>query len=259
MGMGGGIRWAEDGKSFTFPKDGKTWKFDLAAKKAAEAPAAHRPGPEGHDGPRPAVPERGRQFAEAVSPDKKWKAFYSDRNLWLSDGDGKNEIAVTTEGNEKDRIKYGTASWVYGEELAQTTAMWWSPDCTKIAFYRFDESKVPDYILQMDQTKLYTKADIEAYPKAGQPNPIAEIFVYDIAAKTTVKVDVRDGKPFDNGVVGHYVYRCPGRPTARSCCSPGPTGARTSWSSRRPTRRPASAGSSCARNGPRAGSRTARP
>ena len=49
--------------------------------------------------------------------------------------------------------------------------MWWSPDSTKLAYYRFDESKVPDYILQMDQTKQYTKADIEAYPKAGEPNP----------------------------------------------------------------------------------------
>ena len=83
----------------------------------------------------------------------------------------------------KDRIKYGSASWVYGEELGQNTAMWWSPDSTKLAFYRFDESKVPDYILQMDQTKLYTKADIEAYPKAGQPNPIADIFIYDVATK----------------------------------------------------------------------------
>ncbi|MCX6559150.1 MAG: DPP IV N-terminal domain-containing protein [Candidatus Aminicenantes bacterium] len=204
MGMGG-IRWAEDGKSFTFPKDGKTWKFDLATKKAAEAPAPTGQAPD--RAMMRAGVERGRQMAEALSPDKKWKALYKDRNLWMADGEGKNEIPVTTEGNEKARIKYATASWVYGEELAQTTAMWWSPDSTKIAFYRFDESKVPDYILQMDQVKLYSKADIEAYPKAGQPNPIAEIYIYDVAAKTTVKIDARDGKPFDDGVVGHYIYR----------------------------------------------------
>ncbi len=90
--------------------------------------------------------------------------------------------------------------------------MWWSPDSSKIAFYRFDESKVPDYILQMDQVKLYTKADIEAYPKAGQPNPVAELYVYDVNAKTTTKVDVRDGKPFEDAVVGHYVYRVPWAP-----------------------------------------------
>jgi len=49
--------------------------------------------------------------------------------------------------------------------------------------------------------------DIEAYPKAGAPNPIADLFIYDIETKKTVQVDVRDGKPFDNSVVGHYAYR----------------------------------------------------
>jgi dipeptidyl-peptidase-4 len=30
--------------------------------------------------------------------------------------------------------------------------------------------------------------------------------VYDLAGKKTTRIDVRDGKPFDNSVVGHYVY-----------------------------------------------------
>jgi len=205
-GLGGGIRWAEDGKSFTFPKDGKTWTYDLAAKKATEF-TGQAPQPGGIMGRPAGGPERGRQFTEAVSPDKKWKALSKDRNLWLADGEGKNAVALTTEGNEKTRVKYASASWVYGEELNQVTAMWWSPDSSKIAYYRFDESKVPDYVLQMDQTKLYSKPDIEAYPKAGQPNPVAELYVYDVNAKTTTKVDVRDGKPFEDAVVGHYVYR----------------------------------------------------
>jgi dipeptidyl-peptidase 4 len=207
------VRWADDGKSFTYNRDGKTWKFDLAAKKAAETGAAPAQ-PEGF-GRRGGGPERGRQFAEAVSPDKKLKAFYRDRNVWLSDADGKNEFAVTTEGDVKARIKLGSASWVYGEELAQSFAMWWSPDGKKLAYYRFDESKVPDYFLQMDQTKLYSKEDIEAYPKAGQPNPIADLFIYDLASKATVKLDVRDGKPFDNAVVGHYVYHVNWSPDGR--------------------------------------------
>ena len=199
------VKWADDGKSFTYNRDGKTWKYDVAAKKAAETGAAPAQ-PEGMMGRRAGGPERGRQFAEALSPDKKLKAFYRERNVWLSDADGKNEIAITTEGNEKGRIKLGSASWVYGEELNQNTAMWWSPDGKKLAYYRFDESKVPDYFLQMDQTKLYTKPDIEAYPKSGQPNPIADLFVYDIASKATVRIDVREGKPFENSVIGHYVY-----------------------------------------------------
>ena len=61
--------------------------------------------------------------------------------------------------------------------------MWWSPDGSKLAFYRFDESKVPDYYLQLDQTKLYSTMDIEAYPKAGDANPVVDLYVYDVATK----------------------------------------------------------------------------
>ena len=81
----------------------------------------------------------------------------------------------------------GTASWVYGEELNQTTAIWWSPDGKKLAYYRFDEKLVPDYYLQLKQTQLYSEVDTEAYPKAGQPNPIVDLFVYDVASKRSTQ------------------------------------------------------------------------
>jgi len=197
--------WKDGGKAFEYAWEGKLYRVETSRGRRTEIGDVPETAPE-DPFRRRGGPERGRQFSEILSPDKKIKAFYRDRNLWLSDPDGKNEFAVTTDGEAKTRIKSGTASWVYGEELDQVTAMWWSPDSTKIAYYRFDESKVPDYFLQMDQTKLYSTADIEAYPKAGQPNPEAEIFVYDIASKTTVRLNVRDGKPFTNDVVGHYVY-----------------------------------------------------
>ena len=161
-------------------------------------------------GPAPGARGRARPAGgngtARFSPDKKLKAFHRDRNLWLSDADGKNAFAVTEDGTAKTRVKSGTASWVYGEELDQATAIWWSPDSRKIAFYRFDESRVPDYFLQMDQTKLYSTPDIEAYPKAGEPNPVVDVLIYDVASRKTVRVDVRDGKAFDDDVVGHYVY-----------------------------------------------------
>jgi dipeptidyl-peptidase-4 len=159
--------------------------------------------------------ERGRQAVSADAPDGKLKAFYRDRNLWVSDAAGANESPITTDGNDKDRIKYGTASWVYGEELAQTSAIWWSPDSRKVAYYRFDEKQVIDYNLQLDQTKIQSTNDVEAYPKAGAANPIVDLWVYDVATKKSTKVDVRDGKPFDNTVVGHYVYRVSWSPDGR--------------------------------------------
>jgi dipeptidyl-peptidase 4 len=199
------VTW-KDARTFEYTRDGKLYRFDVATKTATDAgPAPDQPGRGGRVGRLMGV-ERGRQAASTPSPDGKLKAFYKDRNLYLSGADGNGEAQITTDGSEKDRIKYGTASWVYGEELDQNTAMWWSPDSTKVGYYRFDEKQVPDYYLQMDQTKLYSRIDTEAYPKAGQPNPIVDLFVYDVAGKKSTKIDVRDGKPFDNAVVGHYVY-----------------------------------------------------
>ena len=78
---------------------------------------------------------------------------------------------ITTDGSVAGRIKYGTASWVYGEELSQRTAMWWSPDGRKLAYYRFDEREVHDYYVVMNQTRLQAALDTEAFPTAGTPNP----------------------------------------------------------------------------------------
>ena len=201
------VKWQEGGKTFEYYKDGKAYRYDIATRATTEVGTAPADADGGRGGRRRAGgPERGRQYSSAESPDKKLKAFYRDRNLWLSDASGAGEMAITTDGNEKARTKYGTGSWVYGEELDQVTAMWWSPNSKKIAFYRFDESPVPDYFLQLDQTKLQSKIDVEAYPKAGVNNPIADILVYDVDSKKTVKLDIRDGKPFDNSVVGHYAY-----------------------------------------------------
>ena len=208
--------WIDSGKAFEYQRDTRWYRFDVAMRKATEISTPTVPDSvrRGRFGGRGGV-ERGRQSASADSPDGKRKAFYKERNLWVSNADGSDAVAVTTDGSEKDRIKYGTASWVYGEELRQTTAMWWSPDGTKLAYYRFDESKVPDYFLQLDQTKIQSTVDAEAYPKAGAPNPIVDLFVYDVASKQSVKIDVRDGKPFDNGVVGHYVYAVGWSPDGR--------------------------------------------
>ena len=210
------VAWAGDGGSFDYVFDGKRYRFDVAKRAPTElgdAPAGAAGGGRGRGG-APGI-ERGRQATSADSPDGKLRAFYKDRNLWLSDAGGGNERSITTDGSETARIKYGTASWVYGEELGQRSAMWWSPDSRKLAYYRFDEKQVPDYHLQLDQTQLQSRNDVEAYPKAGAPNPVVELFVYDVATKQSVRVDVRSGKPFDNAAVGHYVYRVAWSPDGR--------------------------------------------
>ena len=204
----GGVVWADDGKTLGYAKGGKNFRYDLTTYRASEVEqpvkGVAQPGGgrrRGGDGL-----ERGRQYASATSPDGKRKAFYKDNNLWLSDGDDANPVQITADGSKTARIKYGTASWVYGEELEQHTAMWWSPDSRRVAFYRFDESKVPDYYLAMNTLQTQDTLDVEAYPKAGAPNPIADIVVYDTQTKKSLTIDAREGRPFADATVGHYLY-----------------------------------------------------
>ena len=205
------VTWSADGKTFDYVKTGKRYRYDIGSRQSSEAGDAPEPAGRGGRGGRggAGAPERGRQYSFADSPDRTLRAQYNEstRNLHLIDLATKVDTPITTDGSRDKRIKNGTASWVYGEELGQTTAMWWSPDGRKLAFYRFDESGVPDYFLQLDQTKIQSAMDTEAYPKAGAPNPVVDLLVYDVATRKAVKVDLRSGKPFDNSVIGHYAYR----------------------------------------------------
>jgi dipeptidyl-peptidase-4 len=208
------VAWLEKSDAFEYERDGRHYRYDVNARQATEivvsAMRGRRSGPD-----TGAEPDRGRQFDSAISPDGRHKAYYRDRNVWLSDADGANPRAVTTDGSAESRTKYGTASWVYGEELSQRTAMWWSPDSRKLAYYRFDEREVRDYYVVTGQTQLQTTLDVEAFPKAGAPNPVVDLFIYDLATGLTILADVRNGSGFTNSVIGHYVYRVAWSPDGR--------------------------------------------
>ena len=154
---------------------------DPPAEPAARAPRFAPPPPS----PRP--PGRGRQSTTAPAPDGKRIARFVDNNVVVTGGaDG--EIKVTTDG--APRLRYGCASWVYGEELDQDTAMWWSPDGRYLAFYRFDDRPVKDFVLQEGLTRVRPTLSSEPYPKPGEPNPIAHLMVWDSTTGRTVDVDV---------------------------------------------------------------------
>ena len=201
-----GVAWIDDGRAFEYDRDGKHYRFDVGTGRAA-AIDARSPEPAERGRGATSSLDRGRQLQSTSSPDGRLKAYYKDRNVWISAVDDSDARAITFDGSQVDRIKYGTASWVYGEELSQRTAMWWSPDSRKIAYYRFDERDVRDYFVTLDQTRIQSALDTEAFPTAGAPNPRVDLYVYDVVTRQSVRVDVRGGKDFDNDVVGHYVYR----------------------------------------------------
>jgi len=195
--------WDVNSASFEYNFNGKRLKFDVTSGKTTEVEDHVQTNRRYNYSNRP---QRGRQYASSNSPDGQYKAYTKNRNMYISSVDGSNEIAITTDGNEDTQKKYGIATWVYGEELGQITAMWWSPDSKKIAFYRFEEKDADMYYVLYDQVKIQDSVEVEAYPKVGADNLPVDVIVYDLDTKQLTLLDTRNGKPYDDGALGTYLY-----------------------------------------------------
>ncbi|MDR1198104.1 MAG: S9 family peptidase [Prevotellaceae bacterium] len=132
---------------------------------------------------------RGQQKAARFSPDGAKIAFVRDNNIFIKFLDSGSEQQITFDGKYNEIIN-GHADWVYEEEYELTQAFEWSPDSKKIAFYRFDESRVKEYNMNTFDNELYPKNQSFKYPKAGEENSTVGILVYDIFTQNTTKMNV---------------------------------------------------------------------
>ena len=130
----------------------------------------------------------GKQRLATFSPDATKVAFVRDNNLVVTDLVNNIELQVTHDGKQNEIIN-GTTDWVYEEEFAITKGFEWSPDGSKIAFYRFDESKVPEFTM-IEWGDLYPKENKFKYPKAGEVNSLVTVNVYDVKSQKIVPVDL---------------------------------------------------------------------
>lgn len=111
-----------------------------------------------------------------LSPDGKLVAFTRKSDLYAFDLVSGKEIRYTNDGT--DVIYNGWSSWVYYEEiLGRSTnykAFWWSPDSKKLAFMRFDDTKVPMFPIYVSKGQ-HGYLEETRYPKAGDPNPEVKV------------------------------------------------------------------------------------
>jgi len=140
------------------------------------------------DGSLKRLSKKGKQSYATISPDGKKVAFVRDNNLFLVELSSMKEEAITTDGRFNHIIN-GASDWVYEEEFSFAKAFYWAPDSKKIAFYRFDESEVPEYNMQM-WGDLYPKDYRFKYPKAGEKNSVVSIRVYHLDTKETQTIDL---------------------------------------------------------------------
>ena len=138
--------------------------------------------------------ENGPQRLATFSPDGTKIAFVRDNDLFYLDLNMGEEHRVTTDGKYNHLIN-GSTDWVYEEEFSITRGFAWSPDSKKLAFYRFDESRVKQFNMTLFQGRLYPENYTFKYPKAGEKNSIVQIWVYDLTTGKKVQMDT--GKETD--------------------------------------------------------------
>lgn len=141
------------------------------------------------------ISNNGKQRLTTLSPDGTKVAFVRDNNLYWMDLSTLEEHAITTDGRVNEVIN-GTTDWVYEEEFAITQGFQWSPDSKKIAYLRFDESKVKEYNMQM-WGALYPEDYKYKYPKAGEDNSHVELWTYSLDDNKAVRCASTDKKDWE--------------------------------------------------------------
>ncbi|MGM0531893.1 MAG: S9 family peptidase [Bacteroidota bacterium] len=132
--------------------------------------------------------EAGKQKLATFSPDASKVGFVRNNNLFVKDL-ATGEVEQVTHDGKHNHIINGSTDWVYEEEFAFTQGFHWSPEGDKIAFYKFNESRVKKYNMPMYRDSLYPENNTFKYPKAGEKNSIVEIYVYDLQEGTVKEMD----------------------------------------------------------------------
>ena len=131
--------------------------------------------------------DKSEEKNATFSPDSAFVAYTKDNNLYTYHLKTNKETQLTTDGTKT--TLNGFATWVYWEEIfgraTRYRAFWWSPDSKKLAYMRFDESKIMMFPLYNSEGQ-HGSIEETRYPKSGDPNPEAKVgFVSPEGGKTT--------------------------------------------------------------------------
>jgi dipeptidyl-peptidase-4 len=112
-----------------------------------------------------------------LSPDGNLAGYVKEHNLFIVELSTGKETQLTYDGNEN--ILNGEFDWVYEEEFSISDGWQWSRDGKKIAFWKFDQSRVKEFYL-IDEMPPYNKIMPLKYPKVGEQNAIVKIGIIDL-------------------------------------------------------------------------------
>jgi dipeptidyl-peptidase-4 len=183
------IQWSPDGRVLLVAAGGDIFLWNVAAagfEQLTKTPFAERD--------------------PKLSPDGKLVAFRREHDLYVLNLATRKEIRLTTNGS--DTLRNGELDWVYPEELDLSTAYWWSPDSSKIAYLQFDVSREPLYP-HADLLGLKAIYEPERYPQAGDPNANVRLGVISATGGSTRWMDI--GHTEDQYLVARVAWMPGGR------------------------------------------------
>ncbi|GAB2983474.1 S9 family peptidase [Mucilaginibacter puniceus] len=174
------FQWSQDSKYLVFQSNFRPlyrnsgisdyFIYDLATKKLKQA-------------------AKDARTAE-LSPNGKKIGMERRGNMFVYDFATGKEKQLTNDATGENAIFNGHYDWVYEEEFGETQAWKWSPDNQYIAYWQFDERKVP--IFQMTNFEGLHSEQIQIpIPQVGDPNATVRIGVVDVntGKKIWVKPD----------------------------------------------------------------------
>lgn len=166
--------WSADGSALIFPLAGDVFYFKLGDKKAKQL-----------------LNTKAFETDIQMSPKGTYISYIREQNLYVMNIATGLERAITTQGGGV--IKYGMAEFVAQEEMDRDTGYWWSPDESKLAFTRVDES--PVHIITRSEIYADSIKMIEQrYPSTGTNNVEIALATFDMASGKTEWIDLGDNK-----------------------------------------------------------------
>jgi dipeptidyl-peptidase 4 len=129
----------------------------------------------------------GKISYATFSPDSKSLAYIRDANLYVRDLATDQTTVVTADG-AFNQILNGMADGMYEDGFGITKAFEWSPDGSRIAFMKINQSFVKAFPITI-YDKNYPTVFKQVYSKAGEAISEASVYIYDFKSKTFSKAD----------------------------------------------------------------------
>jgi dipeptidyl-peptidase 4 len=133
------------------------------------------------------VPGVSAVFDPRLSPDGRRIALHHDDGVSVVDLDV--DPPAVRRLVEEPGVSWGRAEFIAAEEMGRTRGMWWSPDGTRLAVARVDESMVAQTHL-VDPSRPAEPPRQLAYPFAGSPNAQVTLHVFDVADGSRRRADL---------------------------------------------------------------------